>query len=95
MAAQALPQRIDALVRELAQVHGYRTLWIDLHGNLVHAEPDEEHEGRGYVYVATLMRPDVDTIREAVARHVSLAPAPSAPSPWVAPEAALATLVPA
>ena len=95
MAAQTLPERIDALARELALFHGYRTLWIDLHGDLLHAEPDEELEGRGYVYVATLLRPEADAIAEAVARHLSLAPAPSAALAWSPPEAALASLVPA
>ncbi len=94
MAAPALPQRIHTLARELAQIHGYRTLWLDLHGELVHAEPDEELEHRGFVYVATLMRPSADALAEAVARHVTLTPAPRpvARRPEPAP---LATLVPA
>ena len=61
-------QEIANLVDGLAQFHGYRSIWMTLHGRLCHAEPDDELEVYGYALVATLMRPDADTVREHLRR---------------------------
>jgi hypothetical protein len=66
--------QVTTLVRELAQFNGYRTVWIDLHGTLCHAEPDEELEREGYLYVTTMMRPTEDALAEAVSLFASLHP---------------------
>ncbi len=61
-------QEIANLVEGLAEFHGYRSIWMTLHGRLCHAEPDDELEVYGYTLVATLMRPDADTVREQLRR---------------------------
>ncbi|MCA9695200.1 MAG: hypothetical protein KC636_36815 [Myxococcales bacterium] len=58
------------LVDSLAGYRGHRTLWLDVDGQLLHSEPDDELEAIGYTYVATLLRPDADALRDALARHV-------------------------
>lgn len=61
--------RIADLVAELRAYHGYRTLWIDqARGLVLHAEPDDQLEARGYRYVATLMRPGPEVLAEALGR---------------------------
>jgi hypothetical protein len=54
------------LVHQLRAFHGYRTLWIEPTGLVMHAEPDEELEDLGYRYVATLMRPGPEALAEAL-----------------------------
>jgi hypothetical protein len=56
------------LVHQLRAFHGYRTLWVEPTGLVMHAEPDEELEGLGYRYVATLMRPGPEALAEALTR---------------------------
>jgi hypothetical protein len=74
MQIQPLHMQVTTLVRELGQFHGYRTVWIDLHGRLCHSEPDEELEGEGFLYVTTVMRPSEDVLAEAVSLLASLHP---------------------
>ncbi|RMG98892.1 MAG: hypothetical protein D6705_04655 [Deltaproteobacteria bacterium] len=74
MDARAFSQRIEGLAQELRGYHGHRTVWIDLDGSLVHAEPEEELERRGYLYVGTFLRPSADELAEAAGRFVALAP---------------------
>ncbi len=62
-----VPSVVD-LVHQLRAFHGYRTVWIEPTGLVMHAEPDEELEGLGYRYVATLMRPGPETLAEALGR---------------------------
>lgn len=57
-----LETRIEALLGDLAEYHGYRTLWLDPQGELRHAEPDDMLEELGFGYVATLMRPTRDEL---------------------------------
>lgn len=57
-----LETRIEALLGDLAEYHGYRTLWLDPQGELLHAEPDDMLEELGFEYVATLMRPTRDEL---------------------------------
>lgn len=67
------------LVHQLRAFHGYRTLWLQPDGMLLHAEPDDELEDLGYRYVATLMRPGPEALAEALTRAgVVLAAAESA-----------------
>jgi hypothetical protein len=66
MHVSALERRIDELVHELAQYHGFRTLWLDARGQLRHSEPDDELEQLGWVYVATLDQPDREQLSEAL-----------------------------
>lgn len=64
------------LVHQLRAFHGYRTLWLQADGSLLHAEPEDELEPLGYRYVATLMRPGPEALAEALTRvGVALAPA--------------------
>lgn len=64
------------LVHQLRAFHGYRTLWRQPDGSLLHAEPEEELEALGCRYVATLMRPGPEALAEALTRAgVVLAPA--------------------
>ena len=72
MQVQAFERRVEELIVELAGFSGFRTLWLDRAGSICHAEPEYELEEEGYVYLATLMRPDRDTLTEAIAHRVPL-----------------------
>jgi len=72
MQLSSLESRIEELTIELAQYHGYRTLWLDRAGELRHAEPEDEFESLGWVYVASLMQPDAETVTAVVTRIVPL-----------------------
>ena len=54
------------LVHQLRAFHGYRTVWIEPTGLVMHAEPDEELEDHGYRYVATLLRPGPEEMADAL-----------------------------
>ncbi|HRI09364.1 MAG TPA: hypothetical protein PKW35_16195 [Nannocystaceae bacterium] len=54
--------QVTRLVGELRFYNGYRTLWLDRRGHVCHSEPDDELEGHGYVYLATVMRPSYDEL---------------------------------
>ena len=95
MEMPSLDRRVSELVAELAQYRGHRTLWLDLRGHLVHTEPDDELEGRGYLYVTTVLRPDRDTLTEAVSRFVSTAPTHRGLATWESDDLAAANLAPA
>jgi hypothetical protein len=66
MQVVSLDPQVSRLVEELAQHHGYRTLWLDRRGYLCHSEPEDEFEAVGYAYVATLMRPDGDELKRVL-----------------------------
>ena len=89
-----LQARIDELVLELTQFRGFRTLWLDPQGDLCHAEPDLELEDLDYHYVATLMRPDKDTLTAALMRAVPMEGDPRGVIAWRTPVMDVA-LVPA
>jgi hypothetical protein len=57
MQLAALESRIDELVLELRQFNGHRTVWLSERGELIHAEPEDMLEIRGFQYIATLFRP--------------------------------------
>jgi hypothetical protein len=83
MSIAELSRRLDDLVRELRAFHGFRTLWLDLAGLPVHAEPEDTYEGLGWIYVGTFLRPTRDDLDEALARF--LRPAVSAAPDGVRP----------
>ena len=62
MKVASLRTQVAELVAELAQYHGYRTIWVAGDHTLYHTEPDVELEGEGFTYVATLMRPTYETL---------------------------------
>lgn len=64
--AVSLAAQVPRLVEELAEYHGYRTLWLDRRGSLCHGEPEDEFEGSGLVYVATMLRPGPDDLAGAL-----------------------------
>jgi hypothetical protein len=75
------------LVHQLRAFHGYRTVWIEPTGLVMHAEPDEELEDLGYRYVATFLRPGPEEMAEALLRAgvvlTSPAPADASDGGWV------------
>ena len=95
MQLPTLDRRVTELVRELGQYSGHRTVWLDLQGQLIHSEPEEELEARGYLYVTTVMHPDRETLLEATARFVSVPPASRGVVDWDATDTAAANLAPA
>lgn len=62
----SLAPQVARLVEELAQYHGYRTLWLDRRGQLCHAEPEDEYEDIGYAYVATVLRPSAEELSQTL-----------------------------
>ena len=75
------------LVQQLRIFHGYRTLWIEPTGLVMHTEPDDELEKEGYRYVATLNQPGPEELAEALVKAgvVLTQPVPSEASndAWV------------
>lgn len=67
MQVVSLDPQVGRLVEELAQYHGYRTLWLDRRGYLCHAEPEDDYEEVGFAYVATMMRPGADELTKVLA----------------------------
>lgn len=70
MQLAVLEARVDELVSDLAAYSGHRTLWLDPGGDIVHSEPDEELEDRGFAYVATLFQPSRDELNAAVLKRI-------------------------
>jgi hypothetical protein len=66
MQVVSLDPQVSRLVEELAQYHGYRTLWLDRRGYLCHSEPEDEFEELGFAYVATVMRPNTEEVTKAL-----------------------------
>jgi hypothetical protein len=88
MQLAALESRIDELVQELAEYRGFRTVWLGERGELIHAEPEDMLEIRGFAYVATLFRPSRDELTCAALRVVSVEldePVRKALATWQAP----------
>lgn len=74
------------LVHQLRAFHGHRTVWIEPTGLVMHAEPDEELEDHGYLYVATLMRPGPEELADALVKAgviLTASPADASQSGWV------------
>jgi len=63
----SLDPQVARLVDELAQYRGYRTLWLDRRGYLCHAEPEDDYEDIGFVYVATVFLPDAEELTRTLA----------------------------
>lgn len=70
MQLAVLEARVDELVPDLAGYNGHRTLWLDPSGELVHSEPDDELDERGYRYIATLFQPNRDELCAAILKMV-------------------------
>lgn len=88
MQLAALESRIDELVHELADYRGFRTVWLSERGELIHAEPEDMLELRGFAYVATLFRPSRDDLTTAALRVVTVEldePVRRAMASWQAP----------
>jgi hypothetical protein len=93
MQLASLESRIDELVLELRQFNGHRTVWLNEDGDLIHSEPDDMLEVRGFQYITTLFRPNRDELTCAVLKRVPVEldePIRRAMALWEAPGAALA-----
>lgn len=66
MDVDTLQFEVEQLTEALRGFGGYRSVWRSPDGELVHSEPDEELELEGYRLLATLMRPDRDTVTAAL-----------------------------
>jgi hypothetical protein len=73
---------VAALVAELGQFHGFRTLWRDREGQVCHAEPDEELEQWGYAYLGTVMRPSAEAVSALLQCAPIARPEPVATVGW-------------
>lgn len=75
------------LVHQLRAFHGYRTVWIEPTGLIMHAEPDEELDDLGYRYVATFLRPGAEEMAEALMKAgvvlTTASPTDASDSGWV------------
>lgn len=99
MQLAALESRISELVQELADYRGFRTVWLGEHGELIHSEPEDLLEVRGFTYIATLFRPNCEELTAAALRIVPVEldePVRKAMVTWKAPRPNRdATLMPA
>ncbi|MFO7563543.1 MAG: hypothetical protein R6X02_12930 [Enhygromyxa sp.] len=99
MQLAALESRIDELVLELRQFNGHRTVWRSESGELVHSEPEDMLEVRGFAYITTLFRPTREELTCAVLKHVPVEldePVRRAMARWERPAALIeASLAPA
>jgi hypothetical protein len=92
MQLATLESRIDELVHELAHYRGFRTVWLSERGELLHAEPEDMLELRGFAYVATLFRPNREDLTSAALRVVTVEldePVRRAMASWQAPSPAM------
>lgn len=88
MQLAALESRIDEIVLELAEYRGFRTVWLSERGELIHAEPEDMLEIRGFQYVATLFRPSREDLTMAALKVVPVEldePVRQAMDSWRAP----------
>ncbi|MEE9383586.1 MAG: hypothetical protein V3V08_09255 [Nannocystaceae bacterium] len=60
-------ETLEAIVISLASFNGYRSLWRDTAGRLVHAEPDDCLEDAGFRHVITLIQPTREALVCALA----------------------------
>jgi len=98
MQLAALESRIDELVLELRQFNGHRTVWLSELGELIHAEPEDMLEVRGFNYIATLFRPSREELTCATLKLVPVEldePIRHAMARWEAPSMLEGNLVPA
>jgi hypothetical protein len=92
MQLAALEARIDELVIELRQYNGHRTVWLSESGELIHSEPEDMLEVRGFAYITTMWWPTRDELTSAVLKHVPVEldePVRRAIARWQAPGAML------
>ncbi|NVB39410.1 hypothetical protein G6O69_16325 [Pseudenhygromyxa sp. WMMC2535] len=92
MQLAALEARIDELVLDLACYSGHRTLWLDDRGEIIHSEPDDLLETRGYSYIATLFQPEREELTTAILMLVPVEldePVRRAVSDWDTPASAM------
>ncbi len=92
---ETLENEVEDLCVQLRYSNGYRTVWLDGENCMWHAEPDEMLEELGHRYVGTFFRPDLDDVRDALARLLPCRPAmrmrpSSLPAPAFARVGALA-----
>ena len=88
MQLATLENRIDELAKELALYNGHRTVWLSEAGELVHAEPEDMLELRGFTYVFTTFRPSREELTLAALRFVPVEldePVRRAMATWAAP----------
>jgi hypothetical protein len=88
MQLAVLESRIDELVIELHQFNGHRTVWLTEAGELIHSEPEDMLEVRGFAYISTLFRPTRDDLTCAVLKAVPVEldePVRRAMAVWAAP----------
>jgi hypothetical protein len=88
MQLAVLESRIDELVIELHQFNGHRTVWLSESGELIHSEPEDMLEVRGFAYITTLFRPTRDDLTCAVLKLVPVEldePVRRAMACWEAP----------
>lgn len=68
-----LEQRIDQLVTTLRDFNGHRSLWLAADGEIWHAEPEDDLEDIGCVYLSTLMQPSREELTAAILPAVGIA----------------------
>ena len=88
MQLTTLEARIGELADELAQYNGHRTVWLSELGELMHAEPEDMLELRGFTYVLTTFRPSREELTTAALRVVPVEldePVRQAMASWTAP----------
>jgi len=92
MQLAALESRIEELISELRQFNGHRTVWLSESGELIHAEPEDMLEVRGFHYITTLFRPTREELTCAVLKLVPVEldePVRRAMARWEVPSAML------
>lgn len=88
MQLASLESRIDELVIELHSFNGHRTVWLDEEGELIHSEPEDMLEVRGFQYITTMFRPNREELTYAVLKLVPVEldePIRRAMARWEAP----------
>jgi hypothetical protein len=92
MQLAALESRIDELISELRQFNGHRTVWLSDQGELIHAEPEDMLEIRGFHYITTTFRPNREELTCSVLKLVPVEldePVRRAMARWEVPAAML------
>lgn len=64
MAPADLTSSLADLSLALSRYRGYRALWLDGRGGIVHSEPDDELGEQGLRYVGCVLNPSLEALTE-------------------------------
>lgn len=80
-----IERHVQRLAEDLAEYRGYRALWLNPRGDLIHCEPEDECEAMGWTLVAVVMHPDRKLLRLRLLPFVATETRESRTAPVIEP----------